>query len=79
MTYGIEYVATVGPEQTAWLTNPEHFDGSSAGAENGDGTVTLTEEHRRSPRRRRSPRLSWQPGFHGTGTTSPHLPPVCAG
>lgn len=44
MTYGTEYVATVGPEQMAWLIDPEHFNGSSGGADNGDGTVTLTEE-----------------------------------
>ncbi|MDG4756126.1 MULTISPECIES: hypothetical protein [Micromonospora] len=44
MTYGTEYVATVGPEQAAWLTDPEHFDGATAGTDNGDGTVTLTEE-----------------------------------
>lgn len=44
MTYGTEYVATAGPEQTAWLTDPEHFDGATAGVDNGDGTVTLSEE-----------------------------------
>ncbi|MDG4751590.1 hypothetical protein O7630_11615 [Micromonospora sp. WMMD718] len=44
MSYGTEYVATVRPEQAAWLTGSEYFDGTSAGVDNGDGTVTLTEE-----------------------------------
>ena len=37
-------IEVTGPEQVAWLTNPEHYDGEICGGLAPDGTVILSRE-----------------------------------
>jgi hypothetical protein len=40
------WTATVGPKNAAWLADPRNFDGEHVADDNGDGTVTVTSEHK---------------------------------